>query len=242
MNAIRTVTLKKDDRTTKQQKKFLVRDKEPKYQCGFKTLKLKSPYVLYLKHRYGCRRTPQILIKAPGCYISTFKKKLFNSVMMVDGRFVPGYNRRKHGHSHALTVTHHQRQYSKTFGYVNRNKIQYLAGLSLKLTVNNFNIIRGFDHASRMQSLLRCKTTLNVLMEKIETESQVMLQRNMWVYGPYQSKHTVNHGKKRAITLGSALSHAYYYGLNITSSYIGVDAEAHAWLRRGETYRYNFKI
>jgi hypothetical protein len=180
-------------------------------------------------------------LKKHSSYLACFKKRMFNHVLMVDGRFVPAYNRRKHSHSHYLTLTHQRRQSSKVFGYMGQNQIKFCIGLSLKLAYATLKSGLDLGNVGRNQiiahQMFRGWTALGHLMDVIETQSYVLLARNQCDFSLQHAKQKLNHQPLNVPTLGTVLAQGYNIGLNLTSPMTGFDLERYGWVNRGSVLR-----
>jgi hypothetical protein len=71
------------------------------------------------------------LRRIQGSGLDSFKKVMFNSVSVTDGRMSPAFNRLKLGHSHYLISGNELKNVSKGLGYVKENTIKLWIAESL---------------------------------------------------------------------------------------------------------------
>jgi hypothetical protein len=61
------------------------------------------------------------------------KKVIYNRVFVQNRQLRPGYNRRKHNHSHSMIIENQLGRVSKTFGYMGRNKLLSIIAFALNM-------------------------------------------------------------------------------------------------------------
>lgn len=182
--------------------------------------------------------------------LSGFKKCMFNRIKVHNYRLLPVYNRRKHNASHYMQLTNTQSKLSKTFGYMNKNFMDFLVAITLK-AIYSFAVstyTKSFTDSNNntnnpINGSFPCtRRAVPYLVCIIETSGMPLLRRNL-LCGSFRASHALLRHNK---LINNSLYFARLYGLNKAThkmgqfGYVPKSAEYHVkkkWLYFGEVMR-----
>lgn len=174
----------------------------------------------------------------PSSSITGFKKALYNRVKVRNAQLDPTYNRRKHNHGHYNLITNQIKRLSKTFGYVNGNKINAWIGLALTAFKQN---PMTFSNAKKQcfaiaktgqQHVKLCARTVPSLVTLIESESPITLWKNSYYASLNATKQALRH--KRCDAQYKLLTNSNLHHVSPKKGHTGWNS---AWLKAGEVFR-----
>jgi ribosomal protein S4 len=119
----------------------------------------------------------------PFSTISGFKKFMINSVKVSQNQLQPGYNRRKHCHSHYNQILKEKSRLSKIYGYLPKTQISTFSAFTLNLSFS-----KNFDHFKK------CKRPIPKLVSFLENRLDVILWRNLQSETIFSAKQKLRNG------------------------------------------------
>ena len=125
------------------------------------------------------------------CTAAGFKKVLYNRITVVNRQLKPGYNRRKHNHSHSIIITNQLRRIDKAFRYVGRNKLLSIIALALGVGYN----LKAKEQKNTIFSSNQLPSfrTIPNLVSTIETQEALLLWRNQFRYSVDSCRQALLH-------------------------------------------------
>lgn len=125
------------------------------------------------------------------CTAAGFKKVLYNRITVINRQLKPGYNRRKHNHSHSIIITNQLRRIDKAFRYVGRNKLLSIIALALGVGYK----LKAEEQTNTIFSnnQLPSFRTIPNLVSTIETQEALLLWRNQFRYSVDSCRQALLH-------------------------------------------------
>lgn len=162
------------------------------YKKGIETTKSVSA-------RAAISNLPFLFTKNDKCSSSSltgFKKVLFNRIIAREGGLYPGYNRRKHNHSHYMIIYYQLKRLSRAFSYFSKNKIDFFIAAALKETYpSQENVGRNLSKKSLPHRIVQSKRAIYNCVDLVETDSTTLLTRNQYYYSLPQAKQSLTHAQ-----------------------------------------------
>nr|AOC61514.1 ribosomal protein S4 [Rhexinema sarcinoideum] len=119
----------------------------------------------------------------PFSTITGFKKFMVNSVKVSQNQLQPGYNRRKHCHSHYNQILKEKSHLSKIYGFLSKTHTSTFSAFTLNLTFSS-----KFDH------IYKCQRPIPKLVSFLENRFDVVLWRNLQSESVFSAKQKLRNG------------------------------------------------
>jgi len=179
------------------------------------------------------KRVIRPLFKRPDSTLSGFKKKLFQGIIIHDGELFPILRRRKHKITYGLTFNHPLQMLSKIFGNLRTAHFKWHIATSIEAAFKSRHITRnGINFIN-----LKAKTACFRLADAIETQTDILLYRNLHTFSLPKTRQELKH---RRLTDSSDLyirAYAYFSKVKVKKYHQIFGAENLIWLNPGEILR-----